>query len=129
MDNLPDNVLVSRVKLAALIRAAQWLKRLERVREGFFDDNDTFEMYVRERPDALKDMFLALDMPDFIESERDVEVVADAILVSIGENPSEIREYATRADNPLVYPQHTLGLVNKASQAAINALRYSKDGE
>lgn len=82
----PDNTLVSREKWEALILFAQWSG-------GSNYDNDA-----RKR---------ILAMPDYIDSERDVEVLKDVLFMNNSDDGANYREYVY---DPL-------------AKAVINALR------
>lgn len=98
-ENETDNVLVSR----------EWLEEMI----GFIRCHTYEDDWAR----------CILAMPDFIKSERDVEVVAKAIYLKDYPNGGSI--YKTWESLP--YQDHEL--YKRDAQAAINALAYRKEGE
>lgn len=105
MTQQTDNVLVSR----------EWVEAME----SFIRDlhNSHIEWDLFDPRTMGKDINVRLkeilSMPDSMKSERDVEVVRAAIQVYANQSSPNMSDHVSRL----------------RSQAAINALRYRKDGE
>ena len=111
--NKTDNVLVDSRKYALM------KKYIECITSVITPEDNLPQL--KEKGDEI------LAMPDFIESERDVEVVARAIF----ESPSDYDNHTTWEEvsenldvDGILYSDFI-----SAAQAAINALRYRKEGE